>query len=221
MRLNIENLSFSYIDGDNIKEVLKDINIEFIENKFYCITGPSGCGKTTLLSLIGTLDKPQNGKITLNGHNVNDNEYVYRKEQIGFVFQNYNLINYLTAYENVELARKIAKKDINKDEIYNMLNLVGIDNQTANRKAIKLSGGEQQRVAIARALINNPSIILADEPTGNLDSDTSKNIVNIFVRLAHEFNKCVIMVTHNPDISKLADIEYTIIDKNVIQKQNL
>lgn len=218
MKLNVENLSFSYIDGDNIKEVLKDVNVEFNENKFYCITGPSGCGKTTLLSLIGTLDKPQNGKILLNGHNVNDNEYTYRKEQIGFVFQNYNLINYLTAYENVELARKIAKKDINKDDIYSMLDLVGIDNETANRKAIKLSGGEQQRVAIARALINNPSIILADEPTGNLDSETSKNIVNIFIRLAHEFNKCVIMVTHNPDISKLADVEYTIIDKGVMKK---
>lgn len=218
MKLNVENLSFSYIDGDNIKEVLKDVNVEFNESKFYCITGPSGCGKTTLLSLIGTLDKPQNGKILLNGHNVNDNEYTYRKEQIGFVFQNYNLINYLTAYENVELARKIAKKDINKDDIYSMLDLVGIDNETANRKAIKLSGGEQQRVAIARALINNPSIILADEPTGNLDSETSKNIVNIFIRLAHEFNKCVIMVTHNPDISKLADVEYTIIDKGVMKK---
>lgn len=218
MKLSVENLSFSYIDGDNIKEVLKDVSIEFNENKFYCITGPSGCGKTTLLSLIGTLDKPEVGKILLNGHNVNDNEYEYRKEQVGFVFQNYNLINYLTAYENVELASKIAKKETSKETILNMLNLVGIDEETSNRKAIKLSGGEQQRVAIARALINNPQILLADEPTGNLDSETSKNIVNVFIRLAHEFNKCVIMVTHNPDISALADIEYTIVNKSVIKK---
>lgn len=218
MKLTVQDLSFSYIDGDNVKEVLKDINIEFNESKFYCITGPSGCGKTTLLSLIGILDKPQIGKILLNGHNANDNEYAYRKEQVGFVFQNYNLINYLTAYENVELASKIAKKETNKETILNMLKLVGIDEETANRKAIKLSGGEQQRVAIARALINNPEIILADEPTGNLDSETSKVIVNVFIRLAHEFNKCVIMVTHNPDISSLADIEYTIENKGVKQK---
>lgn len=218
MKLSIENLSFSYIDGGKVKKILDSINVEFTESKFYCITGPSGCGKTTLLSLMGTLDKPQKGSILLNGHNVNDDEYKYRRDEVGFVFQNYNLINYLTGYENVELARKIANKKIIKNDIYNMLQLVGIDKETANRKAIKLSGGEQQRVAIARALINDPSIILADEPTGNLDSETSKIIVEVFIKLAHEYNKCVIMVTHNPDISKLADIEYMIIDKDIKQK---
>lgn len=221
MKLEVKNLSFSYKDGSKIKEVLKDANAEFVDGKFYCITGPSGCGKTTLLSLIGTLDKPKEGSILLDGKDVNKDQYKYRTTQVGFVFQNYNLINYLTGFENVGLASKIAKKKIKKDEKYRLLETVGIDKETANRKAVKLSGGEQQRVAIARALINNPPIILADEPTGNLDSETSKIIVDIFVKLAHENNKCVIMVTHNPDISALADVEYVFSNKNLIIKNKV
>lgn len=218
MKLEVKDVCFSYQDGESKKEIFNGASCEFLDKKFYCITGPSGCGKSTLLSLLGTIDKCESGLILLDGNDIFEDESTYRKKKVGFVFQDYNLINYLNGFENVALAMEIAANKKDENRIYGALSVVGIDKETAKRKANRLSGGEKQRIAIARALINNPEIILADEPTGNLDVDNSNMIVDIFLKLAHEYDKCVIMVTHNPDIAKLCDVEYSISNKNIVRK---
>ena len=215
MILEIKNLSFAYKDGDKIKQLFDDVSLSFENGRFYCITGPSGSGKTTLLSLIGTIENIQNGQILLDGKNIFDDPASYRKDKVGFVFQNYNLINYMSAVENVALAMEIAGRKADMRQILGTLDLIGIDKETAQKKVTKLSGGEQQRVSIARAFINNPDLILADEATGNLDGETSDVIVNILILLAHKFNKCIIMVTHNQEIALQADIEYRIENKKI------
>ncbi|MCI6696161.1 MAG: ABC transporter ATP-binding protein [Erysipelotrichaceae bacterium] len=219
MKLEVKDISFSYQDGELKKEIFDGASCEFLDKKFYCITGPSGCGKSTLLSLLGTIDKYESGSILLDGNDIFEDESTYRKKKVGFVFQDYNLINYLDGFENVALAMEIAGNKKDENRIYGALSVVGIDKETAKRKANKLSGGEKQRIAIARALINNPEIILADEPTGNLDVDNSNMIVDILLKLAHEYDKCVIMVTHNPDIAKVCDEEYSISNKNIVRKK--
>ena len=215
MILEIKNLSFAYKDGDKIKQLFDDVSLSFENGRFYCITGPSGSGKTTLLSLIGTIENIQNGQILLDGKNIFDDPASYRKDKVGFVFQNYNLINYMSAVENVALAMEIAGRKADIHQIIGTLDLIGIDKETAQKKVTKLSGGEQQRVSIARAFIHNPNLILADEATGNLDGETSDVIVNILILLAHKFNKCIIMVTHNQEIALQADIEYRIENKKI------
>ena len=215
MILEIKNLSFAYKDGDKIKQLFDDVSLSFENGRFYCITGPSGSGKTTLLSLIGTIENIQNGQILLDGKNIFDDPASYRKDKVGFVFQNYNLINYMSAVENVALAMEIAGRKADMRQILGTLDLIGIDKETAQKKVTKLSGGEQQRVSIARAFINNPDLILADEATGNLDGETADVIVNILILLAHKFNKCIIMVTHNQEIALQADIEYRIENKKI------
>ena len=215
MILEIKNLSFAYKDGDKIKQLFDDVSLSFENGRFYCITGPSGSGKTTLLSLIGTIENIQNGQILLDGKNIFDDPASYRKDKVGFVFQNYNLINYMSAVENVALAMEIAGRKADMHQIIGTLDLLGIDKETAQKKVTKLSGGEQQRVSIARAFINNPDLILADEATGNLDGETADVIVNILILLAHKFNKCIIMVTHNQEIALQADIEYRIENKKI------
>ncbi len=218
MKLEVKDVCFSYQDGESKKEIFNGASCEFLDKKFYCITGPSGCGKSTLLSLLGTIDKCESGLILLDGNDIFEDESTYRKKKVGFVFQDYNLINYLDGFENVALAMEIAANKKDENRIYGALSVVGIDKETAKRKARLLSGGEKQRIAIARALINNPEIILADEPTGNLDVDNSNMIVDIFLQLAHVYDKCVIMVTHNPDIAKMCDVEYSISNKNIVRK---
>ena len=218
MKLEVKDVCFSYQDGESKKEIFDGASCDFSDKKFYCITGPSGCGKSTLLSLLGTIDKCESGLILLDGNDIFEDESTYRKKKVGFVFQDYNLINYLDGFENVALAMEIAAYKKDENRIYGALSVVGIDKETAKRKANRLSGGEKQRIAIARALINNPEIILADEPTGNLDIENSNMIVDIFLKLAHEYDKCVIMVTHNPDIAKLCDVEYSISNKNIVRK---
>lgn len=218
MKLEVKDVCFSYQDGESKKEIFNGASCEFLDKKFYCITGPSGCGKSTLLSLLGTIDKCEDGSILFDGNDIFEDESTYRKKKVGFVFQDYNLINYLDGFENVALAMEIAGNKKDENRIYGALSVVGIDKTTAKRKANRLSGGEKQRIAIARALINNPEIILADEPTGNLDVDNSNMIVDIFLKLAHEYDKCVIMVTHNPDIAKMCDVEYSISNKNIVRK---
>ena len=151
----------------------------------------------------------------MDGKNIFDDPASYRKDKVGFVFQNYNLINYMSAVENVALARAIAGRKADMHQIIGTLDLLGIDKETAQKKVTKLSGGEQQRVSIARAFINNPNLILADDATGNLDGETSDVIVNILILLAHKFNKCIIMVTHNQEIALQADIEYRIENKKI------
>ena len=210
MELTVKGLEYYYQDGEDNRYIFNDLNVSFVSGKFYTIIGESGSGKTTLLSLLGALDRPKGGTVTLDGADIYQKMEEYRKKAIGFVFQNYNLIAYLNAIENIEIALDIAKVKKTRSEILNLLKLVGIDETKTKRVVSKLSGGEMQRVAIARAIATDPPIILGDEPTGNLDSDTSDNIVDLFIRLAHEFNKCIIIVTHNKNIAKLSDVIYEV-----------
>ena len=178
---------------------------------FYAITGRSGTGKTTLLSLMSGLDTPSSGRIMYEDNDISKiDEDEYRSKKVGVVFQSFNLLPHLTALENVELSMDISglKLDNKRKVAINLLDQVGLDLQKANRRILKLSGGEQQRVAIARAISYNPEVVLADEPTGNLDHKTEKQIIDVLLNLAHEKNKCVIVVTHSKDVAESADIVY-------------
>lgn len=201
--LTVENLSYSYQNGEHQQKVLDNINTDFKSGKVYAIVGESGSGKTTFLSLISALDRLQDGDIKFNGKSLkNISGQEYRLKYVNIVFQSYNLIKYMTAAENVEVASDFdnRKADPNK-----YLSKVGITAEEGNRLVNKLSGGQQQRVAIARALASNSPIIMADEPTGNLDEDTEEKIINIFRDLAHKNNKIVIIVTHSRQVAKKAD----------------
>lgn len=206
--LKLENICYQY-DG-NKKQALKDVNFEFEKGNIYAIVGQSGAGKTTLLSILSSLAKPTSGKIYLNGEDINKiDKYKFRSNHVGVVFQSFNLLTHLTALENVVLSMNISgKKFNNKKEIAKeMLKKVGLNEEESNRRVLKLSGGQQQRVAIARALSYDPQIILADEPTGNLDGKTQDEIMDIFKMLAKE-GKCIILVTHSPAVAKSANTVY-------------
>lgn len=207
--LKLENLNYSYVDGGYERQILKDLSYTFESGKFYTILGPSGSGKTTLLSIIAGLDTPKSGNLYFNGQNLKEiGLHQYRRNKISIVFQQYNLISYLTAVENVELAMSETDNQLPKDKkavAYNLLEKFGIVKSKADRLVGQLSGGEQQRVAIARSLASNVDLIFADEPTGNLDTATEKEIINIFKELAHDYNKTVIVVTHSDEVSKLSD----------------
>ena len=204
--LSLQNISFSY----DKTPVLKDISYEFEKGKMYCIIGKSGAGKTTLLSLLSGLAKPSEGDIFYDGKSiVKIDKYRFRSKYIGVVFQSFNLITKYTALENVILSMDVAGyKTKNKHQrALELLGSVGLDEDEANRRVLKLSGGQQQRVAIARALSYDPDIILADEPTGNLDRDTQKEIMEIFRKLAEQ-GKCVILVSHSPEVANMCDERY-------------
>lgn len=206
--LIIEDIKKEYVDGDKKRQILKGINYEFEKGKLYTIEGSSGSGKTTLLSIMAGLDVQNNGKILYNNKDIRDIGLDnYRRENVSIVFQAYNLINYMTSIENILVAMQISGdiKDKVKTAKERLIN-VGFDEDKINRIVSKLSGGEQQRVAIARSIATNPDIILADEPTGNLDSSTEKDIIKIFKDLAHNENKCVIVVTHSNELASKADV---------------
>lgn len=195
------------------KFVLKDNTATFDQGTLYAIIGKSGAGKSTLLSLISGLDLCTKGTDIYNGQDMkNLDRDDYRAKQIGVIFQGYNLLTNATAVANVELALEISgiKVKNKKQHAYELLEKVGIHRDTANRKVLKLSGGEQQRVGIARALSHDPDVIIADEPTGNLDSDTEKNIMDILSGLVHEENKCVIVVTHSQKVANYAGTLYNL-----------
>lgn len=207
--LKLENVSYSYIDGGNKRTILENINYEFEKGKFYTILGPSGSGKTTLLSIIAGLDRPESGKVYYDGEDIEKIGLTnYRKNKIGIVFQQYNLLTYLTAVENIELAMTETDNEVPKNTrevAYALLEKFGIVKSKADRMINKLSGGEQQRVAIARSIASNVDLIFADEPTGNLDTDTEKEIIKIFKNLTEEYGKTVIVVTHSTIVSGLSD----------------
>lgn len=207
--LKMKNLSYSYADSK--EKVLNRVDYAFEEGKFYAITGQSGAGKTTLLSLLAGLDSPTKGEILFKNQNIKNTGYSnHRKHNISLVFQNYNLIDYLTPMENVRLVDKNANEDI--------LMRVGLAKEQINRNVMKLSGGQQQRVAIARALASDAPIILADEPTGNLDENTGLDIIHILKEAAREKNKCVIVVTHSKTLADQADQVIEIKNKSIVNK---
>ena len=204
--LEIKNVTYNYSNSN--EKVLSSVNQKFEIGKFYAIIGKSGAGKSTLLSLLAGLDKPQEGQILFKGKDIEKDGYSnHRKNKISLVFQNYNLIDYLTPIENVRLVNKNASETI--------LFELGLDKSQINRNVMKLSGGQQQRVAIARALVSDSPIILADEPTGNLDADTAGEIIEILKKLAKERNKCVIVVTHSKEVANSADIILELRDRKL------
>ena len=204
--LEIKNVTYNYSNSN--EKVLSSVNQKFEIGKFYAIIGKSGAGKSTLLSLLAGLDKPQKGQILFKENDIEKDGYSkHRKNNISLVFQNYNLIDYLTPLENVRLVNKNASETI--------LFELGLDKSQINRNVMRLSGGQQQRVAIARALVSEAPIILADEPTGNLDVDTASEIIEILKKLAKERNKCVIVVTHSKEVANSADIVLELRDKKL------
>ena len=209
--LKLEDVCYRYADAKENEYVLKNISYEFELNKTYAIKGKSGSGKTTLLSLISGLEKCKEGNIYYDKKNLKDMDLdEYRSKNIGIVFQSFNLLPHLTAIENIILSMdvsKIEEKDKRKKAI-SLLESVGLNEEKGNRRVLKLSGGEQQRVAIARSLSYNPKLILADEPTGNLDHETENEILNIFKKLAHEEKKCIIIVTHSDNVAQNVDIVF-------------
>ena len=194
--MQINNLKYSY---EKNRTVLKEITVSLEAGNMYAILGPSGCGKTTLLSLLGGLDSPTSGNILFEGEDIArsglDN---HRKNHVSFIFQSYNLIDYLTPRENVALTSKLPPQPI--------LKRVGLTEEESKRNVLKLSGGQQQRVAIARALASESPVILADEPTGNLDEDTARDITELLKSSAHEQGKCVVIVTHSSEVAEQADV---------------
>lgn len=207
--LTLQDVSFRYNPSSDF--VLEDINFSFEEGKMYAIVGKSGAGKTTLLSLLSGLARPTSGQILYKENDLKKvDPYWYRSHEVGIIFQSYNLLPHLTALENVMLSMNIAGDHSKgkKDAAISLLEKVGIDKQKAQERILHLSGGEQQRVAITRALSFGPSILLADEPTGNLDSETQSEIVGIFKSLAHQEGKCIILVTHSSEVAKAADQIY-------------
>lgn len=209
--LKIENVSYRYGDAKENEYVLKDINYEFELGKIYAIKGKSGSGKTTLLSLISGLETKYEGNIFYDDKDLKNIDLdTYRNTYIGIVFQSYNLLPHLTAIENIILSMDISKVKVydKKKRALELMESVGLDSSFANRRVLKLSGGEQQRIAIARSLSYNPNVILADEPTGNLDKETEDEILKIFKRLAHDENKCVIIVTHSKNVCDNVDVIY-------------
>ena len=209
--LKIENVSYRYGDAKENEYVLKDINYEFELGKIYAIKGKSGSGKTTLLSLISGLETKYEGNIFYDDKDLKNIDLdTYSNTYIGIVFQSYNHLPHLTAIENIILSMDISKVKVydKKKRALELMESVGLDSSFANRRVLKLSGGEQQRIAIARSLSYNPNVILADEPTGNLDKETEDEILKIFKRLAHDENKCVIIVTHSKNVCDNVDVIY-------------
>ena len=204
--LSLKNICFAY----DRTPVLQDLSYDFEEGKMYCIIGKSGAGKTTLLSVLSGLASPTAGTIYYHGEDIKGiDKYQFRSKYIGVIFQSYNLLTKFTAVENVMLSMDIAGvKGVKKREkALSLLKSVGLDDEEANRRVLKLSGGQQQRVAIARALSYDANIILADEPTGNLDSETQEEIMGIFRTLARQ-GKCVILVSHSPEVASICDEKY-------------
>jgi putative ABC transport system ATP-binding protein len=214
--LELKDVCYKYEDNNKDDYVLKNINYSFDLGKTYAIKGKSGSGKTTLLSLISGLEKCREGKIIYDGKDLNKMDLdKYRSKSIGIVFQSYNLLPHLTAIENIVLSMDISKLKI-KDKVKEAIKLlekVGLTEKQGKRRVLKLSGGEQQRVAIARSLSYNPDIILADEPTGNLDEQTENDIIKILIDLAKHENKCIIIVTHSTNVASKVDTIYELMKR--------
>jgi len=219
-------LEKEYPQGDSVLRVLKDVNLKIVEGEFMAIMGPSGSGKSTLLNMLGALDKPSAGKIFIQGTDLatlNDNELAdLRNKEIGFVFQFFNLIPRFSALSNVELPMAIAGVPARerRERAENFLELVGLK-ERMDHKPAELSGGEQQRVAIARALVNEPSVLLCDEVTGNLDSKTGFEVMELLLSLNTEQGKTFILITHDPNVAQMAQRLVQLHDGEIIGEKQL
>ena len=204
--VRFNNVVRTYTSGDHVLNALDGVDLSLEEGKFIVILGPSGAGKSTLLNMLGGLDSPTSGTIIVDGRDIstltNDQLAEYRAYAVGFVFQSYNLIPTLTVLENVALVKEIAPKALDPKE---MLSKVGLEDHMKNFPS-QLSGGEQQRVSIARALCKNPKILLCDEPTGALDSQTGVLVLKLLLEMARNYGKTIVIVTHNQNIAKMADV---------------
>ena len=220
--ISLKDVSKKYVVGDHEFNALSNVNLEVEEGKVVVILGPSGAGKSTLLNLIGGLDNPTSGEIIIDNENIekySDDELAsYRANKVGFVFQFYNLIPTLTIHENVALVKEISTNPLSANA---MLNEVGLLDH-AKKFPSELSGGEQQRVSIARALAKNPKILLCDEPTGALDSKTGVLVLKLLLKMAKEYKKTVIIVTHNQNIAKIGDMTIKVKNGEIVSvKENI
>lgn len=220
--LKVENLAKKY--GKNESEVIavNDMSFSVESGEFIAIVGSSGSGKSTLLHLLGGVDRPTSGKVFVNGKDIyslkDDELAIFRRREVGLIYQFYNLIPILNVEENITLPCDLDRKDVPKEELDELLKVLGLENR---RKHLpnELSGGQQQRVAIGRALINHPAIVLADEPTGNLDSKSSDEIVQLLKTSNKKYNQTIIMITHNPEIAKVADRIIRIEDGKIVENK--
>lgn len=221
--LKTENLVKIYGEEPNVVKALDGISIDVNEGEFVAIVGTSGSGKSTLLNMLGGLDKPTNGETIINSKrlsNMKDEELtIFRRRSIGFIFQNYNLVPILNVYENIVLPIELDGTKIDKHYVDSIIDTLGLKEKLSNMPN-NLSGGQQQRVAIARALATKPSIILADEPTGNLDSKTSMDVIGLLKTTSKKFNQTMVMITHNEEIAQLADRIVRIEDGKVVVRNN-
>lgn len=219
--LKVENLTKTYGSGENLVHAVDDVSFSVEKGEFVAIVGASGSGKSTLLHLIGGVDRPTSGKIFVDGNDIskmNDDKLaVFRRRQVGIVYQFYNLIPILTVEENITLPCDLDGRGVDRERLEMILDSFGL---RARRKHFpnQLSGGQQQRTSIARALINNPSLVLADEPTGNLDSKSSEEVMSILKMCNQSYGQTVIMITHNLDIAKQADRIITISDGKIVEE---
>ena len=219
--LRVENLSKIYGKGENKVVALDNISFSVEKGEFVAIVGASGSGKSTLLHLIGGVDRPTKGKVFIDGKNIyemNDDKLaIFRRRQVGIVYQFYNLIPILNVEENITLPLELDNRDVDKKTLKELLELLGLENRSKHLPN-ELSGGQQQRVSIGRALITNPAIILADEPTGNLDSKSSDEIVALLKKSNKDYNQTIIMITHNMEIAKEADRIIKIEDVRIVEE---
>lgn len=213
-----------YGEGENQVKALDGICLEIEEGKFTAIVGTSGSGKSTLLHMLGGLDTPTYGRVIVGGKDISkmkpDELTIFRRRRIGFVFQNYNLVPILNVYENIILPIELDGNRPDKGYIDNIITLLGLEKKLTSMPN-NLSGGQQQRVAIARALISKPAIILADEPTGNLDSRTSEKVIDLLKMTSEKFHQTIVMITHNPEIAEKADMRIRIEDGKITHKERL
>ncbi|TGY97600.1 ABC transporter ATP-binding protein [Petralouisia muris] len=218
MILKTSHLKKYYGREESLVKALDDVNVSVKEGQFAAIIGTSGSGKSTLLNMLGGLDTPTSGSVQVENQNIGEMTEeqltVFRRKRIGFIFQNYNLVPYLTAYENMVLPIRLDGKQEDNKFLEEVVHFLELDGKLSNYPS-HLSGGQQQRVAIARALIAKPAIILADEPTGNLDSRTSDKVIDLLKMTSAKFHQTIVMITHNPEIAEKADVRIRIEDGKI------
>ncbi len=220
--LKVENLVKTYGKGDNLVTAVDNISFSIQKGEFVAIVGASGSGKSTLLHLLGGVDRPTSGKVYIDGKDIyslnNDNLAIFRRRQIGIIYQFYNLIPILNVKENITLPCELDSQKVDEDRLNELISTLGLERRM-NHLPNQLSGGQQQRVSIGRAMINNPAIMLADEPTGNLDSKASDEIVSLLRLSNKKFNQTVIVITHDLEIAKQADRVITIEDGRIVRDE--